>query len=210
MVTEIKNERVRAKIGTVSLEVDDLIEILEKRNFKSVQARNKNYRFESLDDIKANRSLLAGKPDVDMDRIYIRFSKNGTYIDSLSTNEEIRMLIHSLAAEIVARKTVFDFFLHYCFRVIVLVGLISYIFAYLEWSPEKYSHILSSAYYPYIKGFSAIVAMIALPLLIYNSFRDPIIVRKKEGFGKYTREILMVAITAVVSVVITSLVSRYF
>ncbi|MER9586526.1 hypothetical protein [Mesorhizobium sp. M0276] len=108
MVREVLSKSSEIPLRSVSLSADDLLTIIESKHFEKVTARNDGMVFDSFEDMKKNKALLAGQPNVDCGDISISFDSYLRRVWIYKFTNESFGLAKSIAAEITQRKTIFD------------------------------------------------------------------------------------------------------
>ena len=104
MVKDNSANNLSLDLGTLSVSVDELLQVIESKRPEKVRATSGDYEFEGLDDIKANPALLSGYPTIYCDGTRIEMSKFSRGVRSGFSNADNSVLTRSIHAELVRRK----------------------------------------------------------------------------------------------------------
>jgi hypothetical protein len=100
MVRELFSKSSEISFGSVSLSADELLAIIEEKHFQKVTATNNGMAFDSWEDMKKNKALLAGNPKIDCGEIKVTFERFSPSISIYKFSNENLGIAKSIAAEI--------------------------------------------------------------------------------------------------------------
>ncbi len=193
MVKQIKQFNIQNKIGAISLQIDELIEILERRNFKRITAKTHDHEFESLDDIKQHKALVAGFPDFSADGMTVSFYRLGPYIrlhyrDTPESDMEVKR--QALYNDILSKKTILDYLIDAAFWVMIISSGVAVGSALV---PGK-----SSTGFTYFD--QALIAgwLLSVFLIAYGLVRHTVRLKPKTAIGSRAGELIIGIVVSVV------------
>lgn len=198
MVKQITHFNTTYKIGSISINVDDLIDILERRGFKRVTARTNDHEFESLSDIKQHKSLLAGSPDLNTDGISLSFNRFGSYLRIYGEDPDLVVKLQTMLKDFQAKRTLFDVILQNSYKLFAISLVIYWAMQIYQWKyPQNITEYFTIIFYIVNAAF-----ILSLPIYIYSSIRQPVRLKPNGPFGKYAGQIMIGLIVAIGSGVI--------
>ncbi|MGO8065911.1 hypothetical protein AB9E28_10420 [Rhizobium leguminosarum] len=110
MVKDISHQKINYKLGLLSIPVDDLIGILERKSTGKISAKNETTEFENLTDIKEHKALFAGAPSIFVDDVFISFESQWGSIYSYGSDPKDATTAKSLYEEFIRYKSFLDKF----------------------------------------------------------------------------------------------------
>ncbi|MBB3590887.1 hypothetical protein FHX08_001231 [Rhizobium sp. BK529] len=110
MVRDISRENIRYKLGLISISVDDLIKLLESKGVKNATAKTDTVEFDSLDDIKTNKALLAGQPRIYLEEAIISFERGWGAVSPRGDQPNGSSFAKSVFEELIMYKSPLDRF----------------------------------------------------------------------------------------------------
>jgi hypothetical protein len=110
VVKDISRENIRYKLGLISISVDDLIKLLESKGVKNATAKTDTVEFDSLEDIKTNKALLAGQPRIYLDEAIISFERGWGAVSPRGDQPNSASFAKSVFEELIMYKSSLDRF----------------------------------------------------------------------------------------------------
>ncbi|MEI5681487.1 MULTISPECIES: hypothetical protein [unclassified Mesorhizobium] len=204
------------KIGNISISIDELIRIIEELKFKTVRAENKNIEFESIDDIKSNKSLMIGHPSIICDNVRISFYRNFSRVSHSWGSEDDVSKVKSTAHELLHRKTILDKIIDR--NLYVMLGFCcAFLLWYLLKQKVDYAELseLQKNIYSIFEGIYLILNVVFISYFIWgfyvNVMRPAIYYRPSEGFFRRNFDKMILTVTgAVCGAIVTLLVGKLF
>ncbi|MBB6488769.1 hypothetical protein [Rhizobium lusitanum] len=212
MVRDVSHENIRHELGLISISVDDLIKILESKGIQNVTAKTRSIEFESLDDIKTHKALLAGRPTIYLDEVWISFESGWSSVSPRHNAPNGASLAKSIYEDLINYKSALD----------KLAGLKIFKFPYLlifvtyaflgKWIEEL---IIVNQHAIY--AIRAIFLLYFLMFLLGNIwmayavfFRKTVYHRPVEGFfRKNNDKIALAVITGLISGIIGIVIGKF-
>jgi len=208
MVKDISRKYIRLPLGSVSISVEDLINIIEQKGFKKVSAENNDAEFESLDDIKSHKTLMVGFPKLRCDEIFISFEKHFSGVSVYEPKDESSIVTaRSIHNEISKYKSFLDLlsdwsrytYLSFFIMASVWIAVNSY------YEKGEIPNLIE-----WFMLFLKICLLLFIPFHLWKGYAD--LVRRRiyynpsQGiFRKRLEEIVMLTIGAVIAVAVTKL-----
>lgn len=213
MIKDISRRKTEYPHGRISISVDDLIRIIESKNFTNVTAENGNTEFENLDDIKQHRSLMAGEPRIICDDIWISFSRYGGNVSLGWGDRGEPSIAKSISLEIRKHKSLIDFIsdnTKYIWTVHILAfifwGFINLYFTSQDFPTGVYDTINWIA----LSIFFA-VFIILIWAIYADNIRKAVYFRKDESFIRRNFDkIILTVFSAICGAIITFIFGRFF
>jgi hypothetical protein len=110
VIKDISKENISYDFGHLSISVDELIKIIEEKGGTNVTAKNKSTEFESLDDIKAHKSLFTGEPKLYLNEATISFERHWHRVSPSHRQTADIAFTKSMFEELIRRKSFIDKF----------------------------------------------------------------------------------------------------
>ncbi|NKN38654.1 hypothetical protein HFC70_20085 [Agrobacterium sp. a22-2] len=208
MIKDISRENVRYELGHLSISVDDVIRILESKGELKLTAKNGDVEFESLEDIKAHKTLFAGQPKIYTENAIISFERNWASVSPIWGSNNFS-IVKSIYHDIVRHKSFVDRFAELkIFRTFYVLTII-FVYFFYNVSSEKFNipdYISFTITFAYIAYFSALtVKHLWDGYSIF--FRNAVFYEVKDSFLKRNFDTIAVsALTGVVALVIGAFV----
>ncbi len=205
MVKDVSHENVRHELGLLSISVDDVIKILESKGAQNITARTKSVEFESLDDIKTHKALLAGQPTIYLDDVWMSFERGWAVVSPRRNSPNGVSLAKSIYGDLINYKSGLDRFAELkIFKFPYLLIFVTYAF-FGKWIEGPIVQNQGVIY-----TLRAVVAFYFVMFFLSNIwkayatfFRMPVYYRPVEGFfRKNNDKILLAVITGVVGIAI--------
>ncbi|RWD50576.1 MAG: hypothetical protein EOS25_26380 [Mesorhizobium sp.] len=213
MVREILKRENTIHFGTVSLSVDDLIEIIESKQFSNVKAQNNKVAFDDLSDMKNNKALLVGYPNITCDDISISFKGFfGSSIYVPSKPEDLLSKAKSIEAEFRQRKGMPDFVREKQKYITLPYWICMGVFLFSIFNIDP-----NSSRYPQFKTYSSFMtAYSLLALIVYMNWgyieyiRKSVYYRASEGlFRRNIEKIVVGVIGALLGAAVKAFIDRF-
>lgn len=200
MVRELFTRSSTIPLGSVSLSADDLIQILEEKNFDKVNAENNDMEFDSIEDMKMNKALLVGNPSIHCDDIYLRFDRFDNRVSMYKFSERNLSIAKSIAAEIAQRKSLSDTIRDVQKYITAPLWAIvaSYYFVKYVIEPDSDFDKQMQIYFNLSAISNVLIFIIYLNSGYLNFIRKSVHYRPKEGFVRRNLEKIIVGLIGII------------
>lgn len=213
MVKHVVRKVIALPVGRVTMGVDDLIEILEGQEFTKVTAKNGEFEFESLEDIKKHKSMITGNPYFDCDGIYLEFATNGSNIGCYNPKQDSYEKSMSLLSSIREKKSLEDavgdnFGIFLLINLLLTAGVLVsiYYFDIEELQKGPTSSTIGIVLSLMMLGFMALTAR----QFYLDFFRKSIQPKKMDGWIKrHWSQIAASVVTAIIVLVVSAILRDY-
>jgi hypothetical protein len=200
----ISHRNTKYKLGHLSISADQLIEILERHEFKRMRVNTDSVEFKDLDDVKKYKSHLSDVNMIFCDEVIITFNKSSTdvYLAYDATENDVAVA-KSIATDLKAHKKPSDYATDFGSIIFFVWGIfLTKLLLDILIDKDTLTKIITSFEF-YV---TATLTAITIFLTINYYSKKPVNYIQQPGFlSRNFDGILMTAISSVISLLVAAL-----
>ena len=192
-----KKKKYSKEITDIRISTEELIELLEKycKSYSvTASAENDHYEFESIDDMRAHQSLLAGAPTIKVGVTYIHFRSHGSSVGYYchDPSDESEFQSEAIATELTSYKSIIRAFVRYL--------KIGGYFCLIMFAIYTVATVIKPEVEDWFgQGFGFLLALVVLPLVLVTDWlsrrlSEPVFHNTRESFWRRNQDKVLVGL----------------